>query len=1033
MTFSSNLISVSTLASSATSNTSYTLTPTKCGDYYCVNDIDFDNSDSSISKNIIITAVDEIGNLNEQSFTISRSLEVDTKAPEIKAISVLDDNDTELKDRIIPGQFVATVRIAIYENESGLDISSIIGDFSDLTASAEVANWLGPIVSSQTATPTCDYISQYWYCTFTNVQISMDQSESRVLIFNATDYSGNKVSKSYSYAFVVDATAPAATKFYSNFSSGGAYWLGKSLNSIYIDFIESGIGLYNHTVYLDTRNLNSESRLQADNCTGQWTCHFKDIDVEKAGDGNNVSVQLNMDTADDLGNEISQTYKGYFMIDLIDPAIQNLTLNSSTGYCPTANDKMLFEAYVIENGSRGVTIGVNASGITTYSNPYYETDCTADSSSDLWYCYLEISDLPSSYVNKSVDVIIMDGAGNNYTESMYVEVCEYENATASCVTTTPGVSLPSKLDQLTMSQLSVPLFIPLTLKLCTDGQIYTKSIDCSGTANLDSSTAPYLVADTTNSPYISMRVKGVVENGSSDGKLPVKCNLSMKIRKGNKVYEGLEVDSVSVNVELYNNPLGTIGDQANKTLTEYDTKITDLKTEIDKDLEEIESFIQICEIAEMLGTIDSLLQAVQSVIWGVTCVLSKTPAFPAAMKLYASTCKTLSGFHGIVKNYIWNPSFFPGTGIIGWMIKLMCTILSCRLCTTSYWQNTMISIAGAVASATIGGKGTTAEDAKVEDDTAAAKRDNEKEKSGFFGSLFGGSGDVDVDDGGPAETSEQTKAQIIAPGKEGKQTVITVQVDTGAVNYVRQGTSDTYTADIDTRNAASYSSNDLSVMCKSSSCSVYPSRWGRASSSWASSGDYSSMDLPDSDDIDPTDIDMDPSDTGWIMNPYKSIHYAKGCHCIPGEIYNKRKERQVYCIARDCIKSTATVGLPIYTCQQQLKENMCLYVEGASYLMNGDDDLWANLFDNLFDIITSDMIALALGVIGIACDITYSNQGTVFAACAAGSLEVCSQGGWNTVCAVTAALQGILTIKDTLENGIDTDAYETELTGTDYC
>jgi len=75
--------------------------------------------------------------------------------------------------------------------------------------------------------------------------------------------------------------------------------------------------------------------------------------------------------------------------------------------------------------------------------------------------------------------------------------------------------------------------------------------------------------------------------------------------------------------------------------------------------------------------------------------------------------------------------------------------------------------------------------------------------------------------------------------------------------------------------------------------------------------------------------------TVYDWDPYRSMHIAMGCLCIPGIVYNMRKEVQVNCIYRNCIEQNAELGLPFDSCQQTFKEQNCLYVDGAAWRVAG--------------------------------------------------------------------------------------------------
>jgi hypothetical protein len=75
--------------------------------------------------------------------------------------------------------------------------------------------------------------------------------------------------------------------------------------------------------------------------------------------------------------------------------------------------------------------------------------------------------------------------------------------------------------------------------------------------------------------------------------------------------------------------------------------------------------------------------------------------------------------------------------------------------------------------------------------------------------------------------------------------------------------------------------------------------------------------------------------TVYDWDPYRSIHVSMGCLCVPGMVYNMRKEVQVNCIYRNCIEQNAEMGLPFDSCQQTFKEQNCLYVDGAAWRVAG--------------------------------------------------------------------------------------------------
>lgn len=94
--------------------------------------------------------------------------------------------------------------------------------------------------------------------------------------------------------------------------------------------------------------------------------------------------------------------------------------------------------------------------------------------------------------------------------------------------------------------------------------------------------------------------------------------------------------------------------------------------------------------------------------------------------------------------------------------------------------------------------------------------------------------------------------------------------------------------------------------------------------------------------------------------PYQSIHTAKACMCVPAIIYNMRKERQVNCIYRNCIRESAKKGLPLVGCEIGLKAQNCLYVDSASWKLIGGS-AFAHQLELLTQVIINKLPIFLLG------------------------------------------------------------------------
>ncbi|MGM5482955.1 MAG: hypothetical protein ACQESF_05815 [Nanobdellota archaeon] len=150
---------------------------------------------------------------------------------------------------------------------------------------------------------------------------------------------------------------------------------------------------------------------------------------------------------------------------------------------------------------------------------------------------------------------------------------------------------------------------------------------------------------------------------------------------------------------------------------------------------------------------------------------------------------------------------------------------------------------------------------------------------------------------------------------------------------------------------------------------------------------------------------------GGTMNPYKSIHAARSCLCIPGILYNLRKDKQIKCMYRSCLKEKAKKGLSTDVCDEAYRMRECLYVEGAQWKVMGSSEFF-NFFQSLIGTIIRNMPLYTMGTAwdsqcswirdSYGCTRTSNNVFTQFSAgynvkCHnfAGALQIAQVGGFS--------------------------------------
>ncbi|MBL7050954.1 hypothetical protein ISS04_02200 [Candidatus Woesearchaeota archaeon] len=109
----------------------------------------------------------------------------------------------------------------------------------------------------------------------------------------------------------------------------------------------------------------------------------------------------------------------------------------------------------------------------------------------------------------------------------------------------------------------------------------------------------------------------------------------------------------------------------------------------------------------------------------------------------------------------------------------------------------------------------------------------------------------------------------------------------------------------------------------------------------------------------------------YDWDPYRSIHTASSCLCIPGYIYNLRKEKAINCRQLRCLEGSVEKGYPSAMCDEKKTQEQCLYVDGAAWTVYGlSEGIWEWIGLFLTQLMGQLLQSLALLAAGIAWSFT---------------------------------------------------------------
>jgi len=874
--------------------------------------------------NICMIATDRLG----QSSKKCEVMAIDAVGPDIYPDSFRIQDEFGYDISHIPSIPVDAFGLV---NISDSSLIEVHGDFSAFNhvAPDTYANVLGD----------CSESGGFYNCRF---PIRIDGADgTTTATITAVDDQGNREEFTKAFSIVQDNSRPQIIAVYhTEFgSSNGSLALRSGMNQLTVEFVDTGASYNKKMAFLDLTRFDAGT-VQAKSCEksdGVWKCEFDAIVSKAHGYRSAILVRA----TNDVGMRMTTDHRITATVDTRPPEIVGLVLEPN---CPYFGQGLAVEVRATDDN--GMILKVDASGIATLQEPVtgecVDTLCTA-------YVY----DLVTDFAKDNVEFSVIDTAGNKATRFQTVEVCEEEAGVEPNFISIVAGSAP-QVDKRLLSFIDARAYVPIIIQKIGSARIVSTEATCN------SAKAVHVLNEFNERPALVITIPKQVAEGNS---VSMNCSMKVVVRKGRKVYSTPENEEFQVTIPLFNNGLGEIGDTIQNKITGLEDDIDDLEDDIDTWEKYNKWLNMLCSIAETMGRLNAVMQAIKEVLWAVLTVvhIACNAAGPgrdacqgAITGLWNLVCSGFGYINDLVENYVW-PTGYSTQFTIGSTVKYGCLIYSCRICDWS----TYVSVGASIANTAVN-MDKTVETMHSSDDPIFDYTGTETDTTGGKRTFTGPGGTFE---GTPTDVRSRTS---------GKTTVIT----------------------------QSYSLDK--------SWPAYRDAWQTHSVS--------------------ATINDEPDSSTWIFDPYRSIHYAKACLCLPGYLYNLRKERQIKCMYKQCLEDHGRVGLPEASCDFAYQERECLYVDSAQFKEHGYLDGW---MDGLWDSLIMMLPGVILGIVYTAACGDYKTDSTLYcdAQAAAGPMYSSK----NVLCALLSIGASILDIMDFMEGGLDFSQYDAELDGTDYC
>ncbi len=676
--------------------------------------------------NICARAYDKAGlSLSNPGSDDCDTVEVDRTAPtadpSLFKIFYRDTTD-EIEYAPLNKNIDATIEVVIIGSDLNKDTVNASLDVLNSDSGTYTDHELLSCSGTDTITCTKDFI------------LKLSSSGSKQVIVRFSDDAGNDDSRTFTHNFIEDTTAPIVSSIETNYLVDGDYYAAKYTNFT-VTFVESGSGMNPEDIKFYISGIlmapPTECILNA--------CVWEDIEVSETFNG---IASIGTDTKDRAGNFVANEFvEEDIQLDLIKPIIKDVVQETEF---PSAVEGLEFTVYVKEDETEPevyadflliTTYGdiqrgsCDETGITKCQEPAY-TQGTC------WECPISVSFLTYDRKTVSIEFFAEDSVGgiDSFTLSG-VEVFEAEGAQPdNLIFPIVEATTPRKVDRHVASITNLPLFIPVNLVPSADHTVTLADADitimdkvivrgsCSALGgalqDVDSTTieemiadpskitdesfisldkdfltgTPYLFDKDSDTPQIVIAIRGSPEDLLQAKAIKVNCTLSLSIKKGDVIYLQPEREKIVAYTSLFDTPGGTIPDSLQSRIDDIKESIRSMESEIQYKVDSSTFLRSLCSIAQPLAVIDAITQSILTSVTGTACMLSLIPGVQLAWS--TGVCTPLDTFHKFVVDFIWDPGLVP-TGVgVGYVIKLSCTVYSCRLADASFWTGILGAFAG---------------------------------------------------------------------------------------------------------------------------------------------------------------------------------------------------------------------------------------------------------------------------------------------------------------------------------------------------
>ncbi len=627
------------------------------GNLLCSQKIDFEQVFANLadgSHSIIATTIDRFNLTNGPR---TDTFMMDASAPKINDTLTIVESATGQDVTYARGDSDLRVTITAQIDDPYLDTDTIVADFANFNPN------LGQLP------PT----------TYTNGVAKWDQIPLRgfgscQLTIKAADVLGNQGARTINCQLKVDNTGPEQISLDSGHRNQNGVMLLASTSQITATIKEEGVGLAKNNMFLDTSDINGDTRARSQGCAKQssneWKCTWR---VQANRNPGNKQTGLSQLSTDDLGNMAVPKPKIAAILDSMAPVITNFSMR----IIPGADN----QDTAVKGASAEFTLTGSEMDIATIdlsmiggSNETQMT-CTQNTCTTIF----EIQTSGPYYA--TVSAIAADFAGNQVKKTLGFDVYGVKGETPN-YWESQTTCAPSMIDRSTTVLIEPKAYCDANLKSVNKYAVpiqiaFPGKEACTGDIAAVTSITIFNTLPGSRHPTFEITLRAT---DYTQDKLTITCPILIQsiVNESGKLYSNpnTETENVNIVIPFYNQPLGDAYANINR---QVDDAVKDAKESL-KLIGQLESFFAMaskaCNIIQIFRSIQGAYYALIALFGNIQRATGAvTPAAAKAKVVQDKLCRGAESTEASIDGK-------PNEAGLFNILTQLCAFVNCRMSTS---------------------------------------------------------------------------------------------------------------------------------------------------------------------------------------------------------------------------------------------------------------------------------------------------------------------------------------------------------------